>query len=426
MLLEGAASQTILMMANYCRASDVGEGSWQPRVAEDSAPAPCCSNARGSLWPCTKILDLSQDARLERDVRAGTNHSSWSLFDTGCEGDCARYRELGIGANLTWRPSRCRLHAWDALSFCAKLNSRRLLFVGDSTVLQMFALLVNEVQWGVRKANWSAAQMRECTSRLLFGPADTPDAPERSYGGLRRGRPWNYWVFRANLTAGDAVVLGFGAHVFGQSNFMHLLSKVASSRRDLAHSSARGVRFVWKSQTAAGCNDARQGARATPPDRAFWESHPILMPPAKALTCHDSAHRFDPRYRKAMGPNSTETVCYASKHARVGAQHSSVFNWPEFESRDTLAEAFWSSPSHHIEGLPAPALLNLRASHLRPDAHAASAAPTGADPECSRGFCRDKGESCRCAKDCLHACVPGPIDRLAPQLLHHMLAVGEI
>ena len=76
--------------------------------------------------------------------------------------------------------------------------------------------------------------------------------------------------------------------------------------------------------------------------------------------------------------------------------------------------------------LPAPALLNLRASHLRPDAHAASAAPTGADPECSRGFCRDKGESCRCAKDCLHACVPGPIDRLAPQLLHHMLAVGEI
>lgn len=413
-------------MANFCRSSDAHVGSWQPRLADDPVPAPCCSNSRDSQWPCTRLVDLSYDARLERDVRSGTNRSAWSLFETGCEGDCARYRALGIGANLTWRPSRCQLHAWDAPSFCAKLGARRLLFVGDSTVLQMFALLVNEVQWGVRNANWSVVQMRECTSRLLFGPADTPDVG--SYGGLRRGRPWSQWVFRANLTAGDAVVLGFGAHVFGQSNFLHLLAKVASDRRALARSSARGVQFVWKSQTAAGCSEAKQGARATPPDHAFWETHPILMPPAKALTCHDSAYRFDARYRKAMSANSTETVCYASKHARVGAQHSAIFNWPEFESRDALAEAFWSSPSHLAEGLPAPALLNLRASHLRPDAHQASASLTGADPECSRGFCRDKGadESCRCAKDCLHACVPGPIDRLAPQLLHHMLLVGDI
>ena len=214
-------------------------------------------------------------------------------------------------------------------------------------------------------------------------------------------------------------MLSFGAHVFGYSNFIGLLQKVAADRRELAHSASRGVHFVWKSQTAAGCSNATEGTRTTPPDEAFWHSHPVLKPVAKRFTCRDSHLRFDAHYRSAMGVNSTEVVCYAS---REGSRTSAlVFQWPEFEARDTVAEAFWRSPSHHVSGMPAPALLNMRASHLRPDAHEASASLTGADPSCHADFCKDRGENCRCAKDCLHACVPGPIDRLAPQLLHHVL-----
>jgi len=412
-------------------------GAWQNRSAEDPLPPPCCTPHNPSArvktrWPCTIIHDLSTSVKLERDVRFGTNATEWSLFDVGCtSSSCERYRALGIGANLVWRPDKCRLHDWDAPSFCARLGTRRILFVGDSTMLQMFALLVNEVQWGVRAANWSAPQMRQCTERLLFGPADTPDLS--SHGGLNRGRPWSDWVFRANLIMGDVVVLSFGAHVFGHSRFMNLLNKVASDRRALAQRGARGLHFVWKTQTAAGCSNAKDGARATPPDRAFWDSHPLLMPPSKRFTCRDKYAKFDSRYKLAMGANSTEAVCYTSSQANISTKHKIVFNWPEFESRDTLAEAFWSSPSHHVGGLPNPVLLNIRASHLRPDAHDASASLTGADPECRRSFCRDfgkavlvKDEGCRCAKDCLHTCVPGPIDRLVPQLLHHMLLEGEI
>lgn len=421
----------------FCRADEVHIGSWENRTDEDPIPAPFCNSSthgpvtdhRSHSWSCEPVVDVSGDVRLQRDVRGGTNRSTWALFVVAADKHCQRYRELGIGPKLVWRSSRCQLHRWDASSFCTKLGARRLLFVGDSTMLQMFALLVNEVQWGLRNANWSEAQMLNCTSRLLFGPADTPDL--LPYGGLwYRGRPWNEWVLRTNLKAGDVVVLSFGAHVYGQSNFMHLLKKVASERRALANR-ARGVHFVWKSQAAAGCNSAKEGARTTPPDQAFWRSHPMVMPPAKRFVCHDHHLRFDAYYRDVMGHNNTEAVCYASQLDKLSSSETSVYNWPEFESRDTLAEAFWSSPSHRVTGLPMPALLNLRASHLRPDAHGASASLTGADPECrARGeFCYGASrahEFCRCAKDCLHTCQPGPIDRLAPQLLHHMLQVGEI
>jgi len=45
-------------------------------------------------------------------------------------------------------PYACKLVAWDAQRFCQLLGTRKVLAIGDSTMLQAASVLMNYIHWG--------------------------------------------------------------------------------------------------------------------------------------------------------------------------------------------------------------------------------------------------------------------------------------
>ena len=122
--------------------------------------------------------------------------------------------------------------------------------------------------------------------------------------------------------------------------------------------SAPGVKLVWKTQPAAGCG--YPSGPSKPPDELFWQNY-----------LHGNPER-------------------------------KIFNWPSFAAFDTVARHHFGG-SHRAQNR---FLLDTTALNHRLDAHPGSNADI-------------RVKEYRI--DCLHQCIPGPLDHLLPRLLLHMM-----
>ena len=73
-----------------------------------------------------------------------------------------------------------------------------------------------------------------------------------------------------------------------------------------------------------------------------------------------------------------------------GVDRSAFFNWGEFLARDAVAKAFFARQGAQFR------VLDLEPLHYRQDAHVAE-------------------------DDCLHLCIPGPLNAIVPPLLTRVL-----
>jgi hypothetical protein len=72
----------------------------------------------------------------ESDVLKGSKNFLVHIAGNGCKCE-------GWVDEYVWEPAGCVLAAWDAAAFCDALGARSLMFIGDSTMIQVF--LMSEV-----------------------------------------------------------------------------------------------------------------------------------------------------------------------------------------------------------------------------------------------------------------------------------------
>ena len=294
-----------------------------------------------------------------------------------------------------WQPSACHLPGWSAKEFCRhSLGRRRLLIVGDSTMMQ-FA-------WSL----WSLVR-GQCEDQIDYAGADT--LLGGCMGNLGRG-PELGQIFSEREKLGqrpDIVVLSAGAHIYktkcGFGAFRgpdcvdapmrcthhdHVKYKTmhsqmtrnelppASRERELNRMNTtehvEAMRFVLRRTLEATTklrDEARHASNGTWLPEFIWKS----QSPGH-LHCQ-SAH--GPQQPFAGYPNYPSTEY--------------MFNWPAFphfdrEARDTASR---SDGSLHY--------MDASMLYQRPDGH-------GTD-----------------ILDCLHYCTPGPLDEVARVLQHVLL-----
>ena len=166
----------------------------------------------------------------------------------GCE--CAKQR-FGERADATWTPRNCRLAAWSAARFCALLGARRILFLGDSTMQQTHAAVVNALNIGGAT----------CQGQVEFDFADTLSGVQHQ--SLNRGAAWHKMLRAYPLARKPGiVVLGAMAHVIPQTPFGAGADEEDAPYRDVVEDVASraaafdaagdSTRFLWKTANPPG------------------------------------------------------------------------------------------------------------------------------------------------------------------------------
>ena len=197
----------------------------------------------------------------------------------------------------------------------------------------------------------------------------------RPFGRLNAGEHWGDVVRQLKP---DLLVMGVGPHVWGEAPFTAVVEEVAAEY----NASFRHVPLVWMLNSGAGCG---LQPLSRYPDAAFWSRHP---PP--------------------------------------------LWTWMDFMRRDEIATRVWR---RH----PGVALLDLKPTYLRVDAHPGSwlagqrynqSANQPLAKVSTANLTSGRGASYTDAYDCLHSCEPGPAPDLAVQLLlhklvHHQSALGR-
>jgi hypothetical protein len=67
-----------------------------------------------------------------------------------------------------WMPRDCDLVSWDASRFCEKTTNRKILFIGDSTMLQTYSTLTAMIN----QSHLTHEECFNCTSRMTFRYSD--------------------------------------------------------------------------------------------------------------------------------------------------------------------------------------------------------------------------------------------------------------
>lgn len=249
-----------------------------------------------------------------------------------------------------WEPAKCTLAQWDAAAFCSLLGKRSLMFIGDSTMIQVGVAVINAVHWEMRGGSGGGGG-GGCQEQLSVGLSSTLIG--RALGVSNFGRRW---VELANMshskapgasTRPDIVVTSAGPHVTLLKDFELLLAQVVDEHRELFPE----VKLVWQTQPGAGCAPS---PLEEAPGKAFW--------------------------------------------ARQHPKPQTRYNWPLFPAFDDAARARFAHPAASRENL---FLLDVSPLALRADAHPGS-----------------RGDV---PGDCVHSCLPGPLDHLVPRTLLHLM-----
>jgi hypothetical protein len=276
-----------------------------------------------------------------------------------CDAEQGRFT-INRREKYRWKSDHCRLPSWDANSFCVKLGRRNIIFIGDSTMQQTAATVINML----------VAGQGSCAPQLLYGLSDT--LVYRNHGGQNRGTHWLNIVGAA--PDNSIIVISAGPHV--HKGFDSLLAEVAAAIKSL-RKERPSLTFVWKTQQPAhnDCHNITEPLVTTIQQVIFDISTRVF-----ASTTNSASSSFAP---------------YQLHDTLLGTlQGKSQYNHGDFRSFDATASRVFTSE------LQQPVL------HLEPLYYRADAHPV-------RG------------NDCLHYCIPGPLD-IAAVLLHHMLVSGEL
>jgi len=132
---------------------------------------------------------------------------------------------------------------WDAKETCALLGNRSVLFLGDSTMQQTWATLMNSLHPG------------GCQTQIMFMICDT--LVKKKFGAMNRGLHWKTAV---DMVKPDICILGLGGHIHlskdGDSNYFAVLTEVFDDLKHYNDDKDRKVTFVYKTNQPQGCAES--------------------------------------------------------------------------------------------------------------------------------------------------------------------------
>ena len=135
-----------------------------------------------------------------------------------------------------WESKGVHQSEWNATTTCRLLGKRRVLMIGDSTMQQAAATLMN------------AVFPAKCQTHMAFSLGDTLFG-KVSVGKSARGRSWIDVV--ADVKP-EIVVIGAGAHIRGRLNYTLLIDAVLSEIKALSEWMPN-VKVIWRTIHPAGC-----------------------------------------------------------------------------------------------------------------------------------------------------------------------------
>ena len=233
----------------YCTPPELGEGAWI-RDNRKSKTYVCC--AEGS----------EKDPVLKEFCPVG-------LFkDHACVCDEFHGTRLTVSERekWAWKPSAsCDMMEWNPSAFCDLLGTRKVLFVGDSTMHQTQGAFISMLNWGTNKTT--------CSSQLYHHRLD--QFFDHGLDEFKKG---------FEIYGPDILVMGFGAHYTHRglnftpfnAHITNLLKVLIDIKRDHPN-----LQVVWKTNNPGhvACHDVKTVALTPPPtdvskDRFFWRYFP--------------------------------------------------------------------------------------------------------------------------------------------------------
>jgi hypothetical protein len=156
-----------LRAKRQCAMGEINAGRWEEGFCDDSGGDPeCCGWDKSQFKTNPRVCGRK---RMEFDSEHWYRGSAGNGFLT--QGGGRMCACLSPPRPMCWVPSACTLAEWDPVAFCTALGTRTILFVGDSTVQQSAAALMNAVLWdGARQG---VAQGGRCAAQVLYGLSDT-------------------------------------------------------------------------------------------------------------------------------------------------------------------------------------------------------------------------------------------------------------
>ena len=347
-VLQSSSSQQVLQPVNtswvapnislasptstgYCRDNDHKNGLWV--ISEHEARNKsflCCGWDDPSVNQASCLTEASYNGQCTY-LKRGTSNTTQGIHAGGHACSCdAKYGSSVVSPRekFIWKPRNCNLLSWNASLFCNLLGKRRMLLVGDSTVMQSAATLLNMI-------NFNGGM---CGDNIYIGQSSKLQWAEFGVHGCGQDTTLSSAI---DYSHPDIVIMNIGAHLGDVGDLdailFALLGVIKKSTADY------NTTFVWKTQNPGAWN------------------------------C-DSFH----------SPSETDGYPISEGQDR--------YKWNNFPLYDDYARKNTKRYGFKI--------LDMSPLYYRPDAHVGGS-------------------------DCLHFCLPGPVD-IFPIVLLQMLYNREI
>ena len=397
--------------------------------------------------------------RLRLSDMEGVNHHYYGV--------CADRREeagLPAASQYEWVPKRCSLRplAIAAAALCSKLEERRVLFVGDSNVEQLFFSFVMLLGGNVSSLSTIWTEYRRRNRRVNIGVRSKDRLQVRTCGGrlavqlvrndlllwsatkddivaARTFRRFPVLMdFRTAVTEADVVVLGSGHHF---ANYNAPFYKIVHSFWDDRTFGASGLQWetyfrgnlnhtlarVFAVRRTAGFSSGREGVIITSPTRPVpkcWE-HDEPIDVAARRTGAELATRLEEATFSDLVNRSKSWKC-ARRSGTACTSINAADSWLYFAAQ-WAGFGLYRRISRDVAAAAGVAYLDIHfPSALRPDAALAKHVThvevrTGGMRNRTEAWLTETRRILPSNRDCLHYCLPGPTDEFGRLLFSLML-----
>lgn len=208
--------------------SQVGSGHWSS-ISDRFYDIPCCSRkfAGECKYPASH-LNMKVGNKTFRTFQ-GLEYTYSRFYGNTCK--CKNPDPM------KWKPKSCKMMDIDGQLLCKLLRNRTVLFIGDSSMEQSAAALINVIR----------LDKGGCETSVTHGLSDTLVLSPKPYDPQDRGLYWLDWV---EIYKPSIVIMNVGAHISTVKQYTEILTQVKmdySTRTD-------DFELIWKTINPGGCS----------------------------------------------------------------------------------------------------------------------------------------------------------------------------
>lgn len=211
------------------RTSPLAIGHWSP-TSDRFYDIPCCSNqfTDECQYP-SSLLSMKIGNKRIRTFQ-GLSHAYSRFYGNTCRCESTKQME--------WIPQSCKLLKFDGKLFCKLLKNRTILFIGDSTMEQSAAALINAIRY----------DSGGCQMSVTHALSDTLILAHKLHNPQDRGLYWSDWV---NIYRPDIVIMSVGPHISNLEQYTKIIHNV---KKDYLKNTTYDFDLIWKTINYGGCS----------------------------------------------------------------------------------------------------------------------------------------------------------------------------